>query len=106
MAAMEPGLATAPELAGVPDELRSREPIFHHPEFGTTRADSERMTTAGFWEIGTSGHRYGRAHVLDVLEHRSRLVGQKAVAEADGGLHRSPRTAVFHSVHDRDCAWP
>src|SRR6185312_3965134 len=61
-AAMEPDLTTAPELAGVLDELRRREPIFHRPEFGNTGAD--------FWEIGASGQRYSRAHILDVLEHR------------------------------------
>jgi hypothetical protein len=69
-AAMEPDLATAAELTGVLDELRRREPIFHRPEFGTTRADFERMTASDFWEIGASGQRYSRAHVLDVLEHR------------------------------------
>jgi hypothetical protein len=70
IAAMEPDLATAAELTGVLDELRRREPIFHRPEFGTTRADFERMTASDFWEIGASGQRYSRAHVLDVLEHR------------------------------------
>jgi hypothetical protein len=70
IAAMEPDLATATELTGVLDELRRREPIFHRPEFGTTRADFERMTASDFWEIGASGQRYSRAHVLDVLEHR------------------------------------
>ena len=69
-AAMEPDLATAAELTGVLDELRRREPIFHRPEFGTTRADFERMTASDFCEIGASGQRYSRAHVLDVLEHR------------------------------------
>lgn len=70
IAAMEPDLATAAELAGVLDELRRREPIFHRPEFGTTRADFERMTASDFWEIGASGQRYSRSHVLNVLEHR------------------------------------
>ena len=26
------------------EELKKREPIFHHPEFGATRADFENMT--------------------------------------------------------------
>jgi hypothetical protein len=47
-----------------------REPIFHRPEFGTTRADFERMTAPDFWEIGASGRRYDRAFVLDELERR------------------------------------
>jgi hypothetical protein len=60
---VEPILITAPELRPVLEELRRREPIFHRPEFGNTRAD--------FWEIGASGRRYSRAHVLDVLERRA-----------------------------------
>jgi hypothetical protein len=63
--AMEPDLTTRPELDAVLDELRRREPIFHRPEFGSTRADRERMTADDFWEIGASGQRYSRANVLD-----------------------------------------
>lgn len=66
----EPDLVTPPQLAGVLEELRRREPIFHHPEFGTTRADYARMTVDDFWEIGASGQRYSREHVFDVLEAR------------------------------------
>jgi len=50
--------------------LIAREPLFHRPEFGTTRADFERMTTEDFWETGASGRRYERAFVLDELERR------------------------------------
>jgi len=49
---------TDPELLGVLEELIKREPIFHRPEFGTTRADFENMTSPDFWEIGASGRRY------------------------------------------------
>ena len=66
----EPDLATPPHLQPVLDELRRREPIFHHPGFGTSRADYMRMTTDDFWEIGASGQRYSRAFALDVLEAR------------------------------------
>ncbi|MES1153696.1 MAG: DUF4440 domain-containing protein, partial [Rhodanobacter sp.] len=64
----EPDLTTPPGLLPVLEALRRREPIFHRPEFGSTRADFERMAAADFWEIGASGRRYSRAHVLDVLE--------------------------------------
>ncbi|HVG28390.1 MAG TPA: hypothetical protein VM864_01585 [Pyrinomonadaceae bacterium] len=67
---MEPNLITDPKISGVLDELIRREPIFHRPEFGTTRADFERMTEATFWEVGASGRRYGRQYVLDELERR------------------------------------
>ena len=66
----EPDLAAPPHLQEVLDELRKREPIFHHPDFGTSRADYMRMTADDFWEIGASGQRYSREFVLDVLEAR------------------------------------
>jgi hypothetical protein len=67
---MEPALTTAPDLEGVLAELSSCEPIFHRPEFGTSRADLEKMTTEDFWETGASGRRYSRKFVLDELEKR------------------------------------
>ena len=69
---MEPTLTTDPALAGVLDELASREPIFHRPEWGTTRADFESMTLPDFWEVGASGRQYSRDQVLDVLEERAK----------------------------------
>ena len=67
---MEPNLVTAPEHMAVLDELIQREPLFHRPEFGTTRKDFERMTAPTFWEVGASGRRFSRQFVLDVLEKR------------------------------------
>ncbi len=58
------------ELADVLAELIAREPIFHRPEFGTSRADFERMTEAEFWEVGASGRKYSRDLVLDELDRR------------------------------------
>ena len=78
--------STDAELANVLAELIRREPIFHRPEFGTTRADFERMTTVDFWEIGASGTRYTRAYVLDVLEER----------------HASPHTDIWETS-DFEC---
>jgi hypothetical protein len=67
---MEPKFITAPELLAVREELQRREPIFHHPELGTTRADYQNMTDANFWEVGASGRRYSREYVLDTLQNR------------------------------------
>ena len=61
---------TAPELQETLAELVQREPIFHRPEWGTTRADFEQMTVEDFWETGASGRRYSREFVLGVLEER------------------------------------
>lgn len=60
----EPGLDTI--LA----QLSQREPIFHRPEFGHTRADFEQMTVEDFCEVGASGRCYSRAFVLDELDRR------------------------------------
>ena len=68
---MEPNLVTDPRILGVLKELTQREPIFHRPEFGTTRADFESMTEPEFWEVGASGRRYSREYVLDELEKRN-----------------------------------
>ncbi len=51
-------------------ELQAREPIFHRPEFGTTRADFDRMMAPAFCEIGASGRLYTREFVLDLLTER------------------------------------
>ena len=67
---MEPDLVTQPRLAEVLRDLIAREPIFHRPEFGTRRCDFENMTEPEFWEVGASGRRYSRDHVLDILEAR------------------------------------
>jgi hypothetical protein len=63
--------ATSPQLLEVLEELKQREPIFHHPEFGTTRADYENMMDSDFWEVGASGRRYSREFVLDTRENRA-----------------------------------
>lgn len=67
---MKPWLTTESRLREVLQDLRSREPIFHRPELGTSRMDFERMTEEDFWEVGATGRRYSREHILDVLENR------------------------------------
>lgn len=67
---MEPKRLTDPGLASILEELRAREPIFHRPELGTSRADFESTISADFWETGASGRRYSREYVLDELERR------------------------------------
>jgi hypothetical protein len=67
---MEPALSTDPALLGILEELKSREPIFHRPEFGTTAADFDNMMDVGFWEVGASGRRYSKEYVLAELKRR------------------------------------
>jgi hypothetical protein len=65
-----PEFVTNAEHLEVLNELIQREPIFHHPEFGTTRQDFENMTDSAFWEVGASGRRYSREYVLEEVVKR------------------------------------
>lgn len=67
---MQASRVTSADLRAVQDELIAREPIFHRPEFGVTRADYEAMMADEFWETGASGQRYSKQLVLDTLEAR------------------------------------
>ncbi len=58
------------DAASVARELRDREPIFHRPAHGTSRADFESMTVADYWEVGASGSVHDRRTCLDELERR------------------------------------
>jgi len=64
---LEPLRRTPPDLLPIQTELVALEPIFHHPELGTTRDDYEAMTEPEFWEVGASGRRYSREHVISTL---------------------------------------
>jgi hypothetical protein len=70
--AAEPSRETDPALNEVLNQLIRREPIFHRPELGTTRAALVGMTAFDFWQLGVSGLRYSREFVLTVLEERQR----------------------------------
>lgn len=65
-----PKRETSDELRAVQNELIRREPIFHRPELGTSRAALESMTADDFWETGASGRRYSREFVLDTVVKR------------------------------------
>lgn len=52
------------------EELKSREPIFHRMNHGTTRDDFKNLIDPSFREVGASGRSYSREYVLDVLEER------------------------------------
>jgi hypothetical protein len=67
----EPERVTAPELKPILEELARLEPLFHQPLKGTPTAELAAQTVADFWEIGASGRRYSREHVLHSLEERA-----------------------------------
>ncbi len=66
----QPLRSTDPALDGVRAELAAREPVFHHPELGTSAEALDRQAAAGFEEVGASGRRYGRAFVLATVAER------------------------------------
>ena len=65
-----PDRRTDPRIAAVLAELEAREPIFHRPEQGTSRADFEALTAPDFWETGASGRRYSRRFVIETTVAR------------------------------------
>ena len=80
----EPSRVTDPALVAVRDELAAREPIFHHPELGTSPEDLDRQAAAGFEEVGASGRRYGRQFVLATVHDRFARGVPDDPWEADG----------------------
>ena len=77
------------DLLPVFEQLRRREPIFHTPAFGVTRADFESATASDYWEIGASGRRYSRAFILDTLEQNPPVDAASAHWQtSDFGLRR------------------
>ncbi|MBS0185615.1 MAG: DUF4440 domain-containing protein [Proteobacteria bacterium] len=53
------------------EDLKSREPIFHHPrKFGRTKQDILNQMCDEFWEIGASGHVYTKQDILETLLER------------------------------------
>jgi hypothetical protein len=61
---------TEPRLREVERELVDREPVFHRPLLGTTRAELDAATDPDFFEVGASGQVYEREFVLDVVAQR------------------------------------
>ena len=67
------------------DELKSREPIFHHPEkFGKTKEDIENQMCDEFWEVGASGTAYTRQDVIETLLERYNNPDYQDIWEAKG----------------------
>jgi hypothetical protein len=66
-----------PPLDEVGAELAAREPIFHKPEFGTTREAYLAQTADDYWEVGASGRVYERDFVIDELVRRGKVPGDE-----------------------------
>ncbi len=57
-------------ITKISEELKNREPVFHHAELGVTREELEKQTATDFWEIGASGKKYDRNFVIDTVVER------------------------------------
>jgi len=59
------------DINNVLEELKAREPIFHHHEkFGKTKQDIEAQMCDEFWEVGASGNIYTKQDVIEILLER------------------------------------
>ncbi|MBA2654368.1 MAG: DUF4440 domain-containing protein [Gammaproteobacteria bacterium] len=68
---MKKNLVTEKKLLPILNELKKREPIFHHSDsFGKTEQDILNQMCDEFWEVGASGNVYTKQYVLDVLVER------------------------------------
>ena len=76
-------------LAGVLEELRKREPIFHARAFGLTAAERERAMDSAYWEVGASGRRYSRKFIQRTLAEQPPAEAETANWRySDFGLRR------------------
>ena len=81
----EPTLTTSSKIADVLEDLKEREPIFHHPtKFGRTKNDILNMTCDEFWEVGASGRRYSREYVIEILLERYSNPDYEDIWETEG----------------------
>lgn len=67
---MEPDLVTPQYLLSILEELRQREPIFHHAKIGTEEEGFRSLIETEFWEVGASGRLYSADEVVDTLVER------------------------------------
>lgn len=58
------------DLAQVMEQIKAREPLFHHRELVDSAETFDRETSDDFWEVGASGQVYSRDLVRDVILER------------------------------------
>ena len=67
------------------EKLKSREPIFHHPEkFGKIKQDIENQICDDFWEVGALGNVYTKQDVIETLLERYNDSDYQDIWEAKG----------------------
>ena len=59
------------DIEKVLNDLKQREPIFHHPNrYGKNREDIELMMVDDYWEVGASGRIYKKEEIIETLLDR------------------------------------
>ncbi len=103
MSDAHPFTHTAPEAAGVLEEIKRLEPIFHSTRFGTTREEFASRMAPEFWEVGASGRRYSRDFILANAEAIASANGQQAGWMASGHALRElgPETYLYTYTLDQ-----
>lgn len=71
------------DVENVLEQLKNREPIFHHPDkFGRTENDILNQICDEFWEVGASGNVYTKQEVLETLLERYNDLDYQDIWEA------------------------
>jgi hypothetical protein len=64
-------------MEDVEAQLLAREPLFHRPELGRTRADLLAQTARDYWEVGASGAVHSRELVIETVLARGAVAGEE-----------------------------
>ncbi len=80
---MNPALSLPEGLRPILQALAALEPLIYAANDGASRAHFEALLAPEFWEVGASGQRYSREHVLEVLEDRQRQPYEQAWQTTD-----------------------
>lgn len=70
------------------EQLRLREPIFHHAQVGSGREVFDAMTAVNYWEVGASGRVYTREYAIKALAERCSVPHEDRWAIADFEVRR------------------
>jgi hypothetical protein len=89
---------TDPALHEARAALAAREPLFHRPGFGTTRAEADALMAPDYLEISASGRVFTREYVLGVIGERNR-VGAVEILEARDVACREPAPGLYQLTY-------
>lgn len=95
---------TAPEAAGILEEIKHLEPIFHTCSFGATREEFTARMAPEYWEVGASGRRYSRAFILANADAIASANAEAAGWSTSGHALRELGSATYLHTYTLDQA--